>query len=169
LNGCIKTFSPSKSDKNVEKITEYHEDLSVFVPKYSEEVPIETVIEKKETISQSSNSKGLLKNSDTAAVDEILKKIAEANSQIKEGQGFRIQVFSGNVKSDFENAKSYLYRFHSNLEIYESFSQPTYKIVVGDFLTRADAENSLNVLKSRFESARIISDKINVKKAFENK
>jgi|GWRWMinimDraft_12_1066020.scaffolds.fasta_scaffold04986_3 hypothetical protein len=170
--GCSKKISSGKVNKNSEKIAEYSEDLTVFRPKYEKIEPLEKpqiinsstlkIDDKKEV-----NETTVL--SDTQAVNDILKQIANLNSQITEGQGYRIQVFSGNNKQEFENVKSYLFRFHSDLELYESYSQPTYRIKVGDFLNRNDAEKQFNSLNARFQTMRIISDKINIKKALEVK
>ena len=99
----------------------------------------------------------------------IQGSIKETNKKLAEGKGFRIQVFSGNNKADFESAKSYLYRNFSELELYESYSQPTYKIKVGDFISVDEASRYQSDLKTKFSTVRIISDKINVKKALEIK
>jgi hypothetical protein len=95
--------------------------------------------------------------------------IKETNKKLAEGKGYRIQVFSGNNKMDFEAAKSYLYRNFSELELYESYSQPTYRIKVGDFISLDEANRYSAEIKNKFNTVRIISDKINVKKALEIK
>jgi hypothetical protein len=166
---CAKSVTVSQKNNNTEKINEYNEDLSVFRPKYAFEEQvnkpkIETQAVEQKTVESTTKIK-----SDTQAVDEILKQMKDFNAKISDGRGYRIQLFSGNDKMEFENAKTYLYRNFSNLEVYESYSQPTYKIKVGDFVSREDAEKYLSELKSRFSTIRIISEKINIKKALENK
>lgn len=169
---CSKKISISKVNKHSEKITEYSEDLAVFRPKYEKTETLEKpqivnssaiIVDEKKEINENTII------SDTQTVNDILNQIAILNSQITEGQGYRIQIFSGNNKQEFENSKSYLFRFHSDLELYESYSQPTYKIKVGDFLNRKDAEKHYNSLNAKFKTIRIISDKINIKKALEVK
>lgn len=169
LASCISKLSPSKESKTAEKITEYSEDLSVFRPKYETTQP--AVIEKTESPKTSSNpakSSSTLKN-ENDAVEAMLAHIKETNKKLAEGKGFRIQVFSGNNKADFESAKSYLYRNYSELELYESYSQPTYKIKVGDFISIDEATRYQADLKIKFSTVRVISEKINLKKALENK
>lgn len=170
LSSCMSKLSPSKESKNVEKITEYSEDLSVFRPKYDPVVEV-TKIDKTEapkTPSTQSNSASTLKN-ENEAVEAVLSHIRDTNKKLAEGKGYRIQVFSGNNKMDFEAAKSYLYRNFSELELYESYSQPTYRIKVGDFISIDEANRYSSDLKNKFSTVRIISDKINVKKALEIK
>jgi hypothetical protein len=166
--GCTKSLSPSKQKPTGEKITEYSEDISVFRPKYvTAEKPKETsIIVKKEPTSKEIGTKI---TSDTEAINQIIAKKTELYAQNKESQGYRIQLFSGNSKSDFESTKTYILKYFSELEIYESYSQPTYKIKVGDFIMRADAEKYVGNLKSRFGNTRIISEKINLNKAQEIK
>jgi hypothetical protein len=52
------------------------------------------------------------------------------------------------------------------LEIYASYSQPTYRIKVGDFLKKMDAERYYAAIVSRFSSSKIIMDEISVQKSF---
>ena len=166
---CVRSLTPSKNEKNEEKITEYSEDLSVFRPKYNtNDIKEEEKPETKNTEKKSTNTSTQIKD-DNAAVETILEQIKETNKKLADGKGYRIQVFSGNTKADFENAKSYLFRYFSDLEVYESYSQPTYKIKVGDFLSVAEAEKYAGSLKQKFGTVRIISDKINIKKALDIK
>lgn len=169
LGSCMSKLSPSKENKNSEKITEYSEDLSVFRPKY--ETPQSANVEKTELPkSQTTSDKATspLKN-ENDAVEAMLVHIKETNKKLADGKGYRIQVFSGNNKADFESAKSYIYRNFSELELYESYSQPTYKIKVGDFVSMDEATRYQVNLKTKFTTVRIISDKINIKKALEIK
>jgi SPOR domain len=169
LSSCMSKLTPTKESKNVEKITEYSEDLSVFRPKY--EATESIILEKTEipkTTPTPTNTTTALKN-ENEAVEAILAHIKETNKKLAEGKGYRIQVFSGNNKADFEGAKSYLYRNFSELELYESYSQPTYKIKVGDFVSIDEATRYQADLKTKFSTVRIISDKINIKKALDIK
>jgi hypothetical protein len=162
-------LSPSKESKNIEKITEYSEDLSIFRPKYdtSEIVKFDKT-EAPKTSTTQNYSASTLKN-ENEAVETVLSHIKETNKKLAEGKGYRIQVFSGNNKMDFEAAKSYLNRNFSELELYESYSQPTYRIKVGDFISLDEANRYSAEIKNKFNTVRIISDKINVKKALEIK
>ena len=166
---CSNKLTPIKVDKNDENITEYTEDLSVFLPNYETETAKSLIIDnpkKQETEKEIDTIKIVDENK---AVDAILAQIKEKNLSISDGKGYRIQVFSGNNKTDFESAKIYLLKYHSDLELYESYSQPTYKIKVGDFINVDQADKYFINLKSKFSTARIIGDKINVKKAINNK
>jgi hypothetical protein len=166
---CKNKLTPNKLDKNDEKIIEYTEDLSVFLPIYETETSksLITDIPKKEEADKEINTIKIV--DENKAVDAILAQMKEKNLSITDGKGYRIQVFSGNNKTDFESARIYLLKYHSELELYESYSQPTYKIKVGDFINVDQADKYFINLKAKFSTARIVGDKINVKKAINTK
>ena len=122
LFSCTNKLTPNRENKNVEKITEYSEDLSIFRPKNETSESVNTdKSDSPKTQSAQNNSASTLKN-ENENVEKVLTYIKENNKKAAEGKGYRIQVFSGNNKLDFEAAKSYLYRNFSDLELYESYS-----------------------------------------------
>lgn len=165
LSACTKNISMQKSKAKENKIESYSEDLSMFLPKY--EIVAEHKTKLEDQIQKDIKKPLVEKNivSDTKKVDEVLLKLSQNNSMVSEAMGYRIQLYSGNNKTDFDAAKSYIYRIHSELALYESYSQPTYRIKVGDFLSKSDAEKYYYSLKARFGTVRIINDKIDLKKA----
>ena len=81
--------------------------------------------------------------------------------------GFRIQLVFGN-RSTVNNAKSKFYGNYSEVSIYESYLAPNFRLRVGDFLTRLQAEEFLNSVKGYFPGAYIVNDKINVPSYLKN-
>lgn len=164
FTACGKNTSGSKSSA---AIANYSEDLTEVRPKfeYSQE---ESPVEEEKPVKVKNNDKPATEpQNDNAQISKVLNRIAMANEQITDAQGYRISIFSGNSRSDFEAAKSYILQYFPELQIYESYSQPTYKIKVGDFMKRIDAEKYYSSLNGRFNSSRIIRDKIAVQKSFE--
>lgn len=158
VSSCASRITPKQS-VNV-PIKEYSEDFSYLLPDYKEvadEKPVtENRIEKPEEI---------VFKDDNSAVVVSRAKIIEENKSMSNGAGYRIQVFSGNSKTDFENTRGFLLRNYPELDIYESYSHPTYRIKVGDFIHFQDASRYNLLLKERFGVTRILSEKINIKKA----
>lgn len=99
-------------------------------------------------------------------IDAILEKKAEKNKAIKYANGFRIQLYVGRERKIVDDAKVYIYQTYPNINPYLTYSLPIYKLKVGDFLTKADAERILNQIKDSYPDAIIISEKIDVKKSF---
>lgn len=161
---CAKRTTPSGSGSSGQ-LSNYSEDISHLLPRYDE--PGGKTAENKEKGTKEPANTAF--SDDNEKVNAVLDKIIEHNKTYNNGQGFRIQVFAGNSRSDFENAKSYMLRNFPQLEIYESYSQPTYRIRVGDFLYYQDAEKYSGLFRQRFGTTRIVSEKINIKKALNSK
>lgn len=167
---CVLSFScarnvPSTSNSSEVKITNYEEDLSAVRPNYESEK--QDIVDNPATTEKEPVSlfKGEEPKNDNQEINKVLDKIKEKNQSLTESQGFRISIFSGNNRSGFEAAKSFILQYYPELEIYESYSQPTYRVKVGDFMNRMDAERYYATLVSRFANSKIILDKIDVKKS----
>ena len=78
--------------------------------------------------------------------------------------GYRIQLVFGS-REVVSSAKS---RFVSsyNHSAYEDYLPPNFRLRVGDFLTRFQAEKVLREIKDRFPSAYIVRDQIEVPREF---
>jgi SPOR domain len=169
FSSCVSSILPTKKPKPEEKIESYSEDLSVFLPTYESEKPIESPSEADKKTPSSPAKANVEIKSQSEEVDKIILKLAEYNKKIANGAGYRVQVYIGNNKQEFESAKSFLYQNFSDHEVYESYSQPTYRLKMGDFLNNKEAEVILDEVKSRYSSARLITERINIKKAIDNK
>ena len=78
--------------------------------------------------------------------------------------GYRVQLVFGS-RDEVSSAKSrFLVRWDNSA--YESYLQPNFRLRVGDFMTRFEAERMLAELKPHFPGAYIVQDKIEVPKAF---
>jgi SPOR domain len=165
----VSSILPTKKPKLEPKIDSYSEDLSVFLPSYEIEKAIDLPIEESKKTSPNTNRPAVEIKSQSEDVEKIMVKLAEYNKKIANGSGYRVQVYIGNNKQDFESAKSFLYQNFSDHEVYESYSQPTYRLKMGDFLNNKEADTVLEEIKSRYSSARLITEKINIKKAIDNK
>ncbi len=62
-----------------------------------------------------------------------------------------------------EEAKIFLFQNYPELNTYLSYSQPSYKLKVGDFTSKLEAEKYYQHIKERYSLAMIINDKIEIK------
>lgn len=99
-------------------------------------------------------------------VDALLARQTEKNKAIKYANGYRIQLYVGRDRQLADQAKVYIYQNYPAINPYLTYSLPMYKLKVGDFLTKPDAERVLNQLKDLYPEAIIIPEKIDVKKSF---
>jgi hypothetical protein len=79
-------------------------------------------------------------------------------------EGYRIQLVFGS-RDEVSRLKS---RFLAEYDYsaYESYLQPNFRLRVGDFMTRFEAEKALKELKSVFPGAYVVPDRIEVPKTF---
>ena len=159
LAACSKTVMPSKTPTtNV-----YDEDLTPFRPKYVvAAVPTAPVKETPPPSKTTITDQPLHIN---RRLDMVLDTIAIRNKAIKHANGFRIMLYVGNNRQDADQAKIFCYQTFPELNPYMTFSQPTYRVKVGDFMSRLDAERYYDQLRMQYPSSMIINDKVEIKKS----
>ena len=87
--------------------------------------------------------------------EQLLNEKRKINSSITINDRYKIQIFNG----DSENSKKTLIDFkkeNKNLDATIVFSTPAYKVWVGNFKTRIEAEKNLNELKKKYPNAFLI-------------
>ncbi|GAB2764981.1 hypothetical protein GCM10027275_02790 [Rhabdobacter roseus] len=149
----------------------YREDLSKVRPRYTY---VEPVTEKYTPAQPSQPSrKPAVKEEPPLHVNKrleaILDTIAEQNRAIRYVNGYRIQIYVGNVRQEADAAKSFTYQTFPELNAYMSYSQPTYRVKVGDFMYRADAEQYLELVRPQYSTAIILSDRVEIKRSLDVK
>lgn len=88
------------------------------------------------------------------------KKIHSADNTI---DGFRIQIFMESGNDAVEHANKIVEEFKEkcpDIPIYLIFGQPYYRLRVGDFRTRLEAEKAFQTLSQDYKKAFITSDRI---------
>ena len=79
----------------------------------------------------------------------------KVNASITINNQYKIQVFNGSS----EESKKTLIQFKKENKNYDAtivFSTPIYKVWVGNFKTRIEAERNLNILKKKYPNAILI-------------
>ncbi|MGC4041290.1 MAG: SPOR domain-containing protein [Flavobacterium sp.] len=87
--------------------------------------------------------------------EQLLNEKRKINSSITINDRYKIQIFNG----DTENSKKTLTEFkkdNKNMDATIVFSTPLYKVWVGNFKTRIEAEKILNDLKKKYPAAFLI-------------
>lgn len=93
-------------------------------------------------------------------LDSLIEKVKETNSIHKTIKGYRIQLFSGTERNNANEVKTRFLKLYPQLNAYLLYNQPYYKIRVGDFRTRLDAEVAYQKIKNVFDECIIVSDNI---------
>ena len=88
-------------------------------------------------------------------IEKLLQEKRKNNSGITINDKFKIQIFFGNI----EESKKILLAFKKEFSLMDGtivFSNPSYKVWVGSFKSKIEAEKSLINIKKRYPSAVII-------------
>lgn len=159
-SGNTTTTTQSPSPKNDNTI---NEDLSQYRPRYKSANEPEIIsTEKRTPITSSTVTDGPLHVN--KRLDALLDTIAMHNKSIKFTNGFRIQIYVGNDRKAADDAKIFTYQTYPEIFPYLSFQQPIYKVKIGDFLNRMDAEKYFTDIKDLYPSAMILPDRVEIKK-----
>ncbi len=159
--GSSSSANHKSSHKKIDKI--YEEDLAQYLPHYKQ------LNEASDTLQ---NLKNKLKKAYLTEepmhinkkLDAILDTISTKNKSIRYANGFRIQVYVGNDRKAADDAKIYTYQTYPEIYPYLSYQQPIYKVKIGDFLNRMDAERYFVTIKENFPSAMILPDRVEIKR-----
>lgn len=100
-------------------------------------------------------------------VDKLIAKHIQINQNKGGIDGFRIQIFSdsgNNSKNQAQAASDEFIAKFPNTDAYLTFKSPNYRVSVGNFRNRMDAQRFLFAITTDYPNAFIISDKINLPK-----
>lgn len=153
LYACAPTVTKSTST------TAYEEDISVHREKYpvpdfsmetdSPEEPIETMVPTAEPT-------GHIRSE----MDSVLLRIEKSKADINFINGMTIQVYSGNNREKANEIKKKIYEISDIYEPEISYDQPNYKVNVGKYFSRLEANKDYNILKKEFEQALLVPKRI---------
>jgi hypothetical protein len=113
------------------------------------------------------SSKGDIRVIQDDRVDILVQKHIQINQNKQGIAGFRIQLFFDSGNNSKTKAQMIYQEFmekYPGIGAYLSFKAPNYKVRVGDFRTRLDAQRFLNEIIAVYPSAWIIDDIINLPK-----
>lgn len=89
------------------------------------------------------------------AIDQILTEKRRLNSSIYVNDNYKIQIYFGGL----DDSKKALIEFKKQFKKYDGtilFNNPNYKVWIGSFKHKIDAERNLNILKKKYPEAIII-------------
>jgi hypothetical protein len=173
LQACAPKATTS-SRTTVPNYNDYSEDLAAVRPAYAplrrDSSPTTTLLppivspaeEPRKPVNQATSAEVLSINK---RLDAVLDTIAMQNRRVRYAPGYRVQVYVGNERAAADNAKLQLYQQFPELSTYISYQQPTYRLKVGDFMRKMDAERYFSKLKTVFAGAQMQPDKVDVRRS----
>jgi len=97
-------------------------------------------------------------------IDQLVDKHIFLNRHQSTLEGWRVQIFFDSGANSKKRATDALNRFntlHPGISAYLSFKEPYYRVRVGDFRTRLEAEGLMKTIRDNYPNAFATADKIN--------
>ena len=142
-----------------QKSKSYSEDLSVLRPKTT---PVENVTRIDSAMKTEKISITPTKNIN-AKVDAVLDSIDRFNQTRKFVDGYTILIYSGQKKEDAMESKKKVIEGASHLTANLQYQQPKFRVTVGKYYTRIEAQKDLVTLKQILPNATLIPEKIMIR------
>ena len=108
--------------------------------------------------------KGSLQVNQDSRIERLMKKQRDVYAANSTMSGFRVQIFMEIGNEAVDHAAVTKKRFEElfpEVPIYLSYEQPYYRLRVGDFRNRVEAERYLRLIKPEFSLAFVTADIIN--------
>ena len=99
-------------------------------------------------------------NTINAKVDAVLDSIDRFNLMRKYVDGFTIQIYSGQKKDDAMAAKTKMQEELPTMGASLQYLQPKFKVTVGKYFTRLEAQKDLLTLRRKFPNAILVPERI---------
>lgn len=175
IQACAPRPATSSSRTTTSSYNEYSEDLSATRPVYaSPRREAVATVPKTPPLSTTRPAEAPRKSGVPAApaealhinrrLDAALDTIALQNRRVRYASGYRVQVYVGNERAAADAAKLEIYKQFPELSAYVSYQQPTYRLKVGDFMRKMDAERYFSKLKMMFAGAQMQPDKVDIRR-----
>lgn len=108
---------------------------------------------------------GILKVNKDPRIDDISKELSTPNDGISvKIRGYRVQIIASNKKSTIDAERAKFLAAYPDVNTYTDYVQPNYKLKVGDFKTKLEAQKLQYDLRLTFPSALVINDLIELPK-----
>lgn len=151
LSACITTRKTTGTASN------YSENITSLRPTFD---PSKTVVP---DTSKTVDSQPVVKEPEqdvTENLDELLAAIIKRNGDIKFIPGYTIQVYSGRSRENADMVKTEIYRQVPDARPRQDFDVPNYKVSVGHYLEKIEAQKAFTELKKHFPQAILIPTRI---------
>jgi len=110
-------------------------------------------------INYAQQKEGIVKIESSTNIDKVISQKKTYNKNLKSINGFKIQVFYGNEKNSYK-VKDEFNALFEDIPAKIVFSSPQWKVQVGNFKTRLEADKTLLEIKKEYPSAIIVPTEI---------
>lgn len=90
----------------------------------------------------------------------LLKKNSELTELKQNMPGYRIQIYYGTDRNKANEIRTEFIRDHIETEAYMVYHQPNFKVRIGDFKTRLEAQKAMQLFSAFYPGSFIVKDEI---------
>lgn len=153
--GCKSSKKPASTDTE-----KFREDLSVLRPEYEKPEMREDTL----AVSTEEDFSSITpKHHVTRKLNTVLDSIDVLRKDVRYIDGFSIQVYSGTSSEEARLSRGKVLSILPESEPDMRFDEPNFKVKVGNFYSRMEAQKTYAKLKSEFSKAIIIPERIYIK------
>ncbi|MGE0588900.1 MAG: SPOR domain-containing protein [Cyclobacteriaceae bacterium] len=134
----------------------YSEDLTAYRPKFENESRDTTTGQ--EIVKD--NQPVLASRTVNSKVDLVLDSLDKINRNRKFIDGFTIQIYSGQNREEAISAKSKMVMEIGDLDANVQYTQPKFRVTVGQYFSKLEAQKDLLRLRKLFANAILVPEKI---------
>ncbi|MEP0294935.1 MAG: SPOR domain-containing protein [Reichenbachiella sp.] len=156
----LQFCAPTASTKVSSSV--YEEDLSIYRLEYkvNEESVIEEFVIPNESTSVEKDVSPT--NDIRSELDTVLYRIKKSRENTQHIEGFSIQLYSGNSRDKANQIKVRTYEVLEDQRPRVSYEQPNYKVRVGEYYSRLEANSDFVTLQKHFSRAVLVPVKIKI-------
>lgn len=150
-----------------EDVSYYRDRVAFTLPSAAAEEVVETDVSDVRRLNGRFNDEQKLVVEADPRLQQFIDKHKKLNEEIEEVQGWKVQVYAGRGRVGREEANGARSKFLSNYPDYSApleFQHPLYRVRVGDFMRREEAELFCRDVRTVFPGALIVKDKVKVPK-----
>lgn len=102
-----------------------------------------------------------------ARVDLLVSKKTEINKKTNgKSSGYRVQIHFGGDSQEAKKIKSDFMTAYPEIPAYYIYEQPNFKIRVGDYKSKLEAQKFLKEIKASFPASFVVEDKVEMIKIY---
>lgn len=90
------------------------------------------------------------------------KPVDKKNATRTTAMGFRVQIYSGPDRSTAYAEQARFKSLYKDIDTYISYEEPNYRVKVGDFRSRSEAESLMQGLRRQFNNVFVFTEEIYV-------
>ncbi len=92
--------------------------------------------------------------------DELVNKQKEQNLVNQSMRGYRIQIYFGGIRQKASELKLDFNTRYPDIQAYISYQQPNFKVRIGDYRNRYDAQKFLKEIEGLYPTSFIVPDDV---------